>query len=173
MTIEEYRLVDYYVKEIAECGSKKALTELFLIMHKRLYQHLLKFIKDSYEIEDIIMDTFEVIIKKSYKMLFFKNCYKWILKTAEKVMSNRFKKNGKRNELLKHIPIETHIKFNEANLLLNVEIKKLPLYYQYLIFYKFRCKLKVEEIATMFKKSRATIFRDINEVLDILKEKLS
>ena len=171
MTTEEKYLIDDYVKLVA-CGDKVALAKLYESMYKPLYYILIKHYKNHHEIEDVIDEIFEVIIKKSKKLLFYKNCYKWIIRIVVNKLRNRLKKQYRRNELMKCIPFATHIRFNESKAHLLLELQNLPHYDQYLIFYKFYCRFKIDEIAIIMNKSRATINREIKLILEYLREKL-
>ena len=172
MTTEQLKRTNELVYDIGVNGNRTSLDELYLLIRKPLYCSLIKYYKDHYEIEDIIMETIGRIIKKSSNLLHYNNCYAWIKRISNNILRNHLRKQGRRNELFNCIPFETHVKYNEQKHLLKMEIEKLPEYNRYLIFYKFYCKFKIGEIAKKFNCSKAKINRDIKETLEILKEKL-
>ena len=165
-------LINEYVKSIAN-GDKKAFDKLYSLMKPILKTILMRRYSNLQDIEEIIDDILFSIIKKSKYLSFFGNCFKWIIKIATNTLNNYIRKTANRTQLMKMIPLGTHTIFNESKFEIIMEIKNLEnITHQYLIIYKFYCKMKIDEIAIIMGMSRATVYRELNIALKILKEKI-
>lgn len=172
MNNDTRNLVNDYVKAISN-GDKVAFEKLYLLMKPILKTILMRRFYNHQDIEEIIDDVFYSIIEKSKYLLFFDNCFKWIIKIATNTLNNHIRKSANRAKLMKMIPIGTHTIFNENKFHTFMEIKNLEdTTHQYLILYKFYCKMKIDEIAMVMNMSRSTIYRELTIALEILKEKL-
>ena len=165
-------LINEYVKSIAK-GDNVAFEKLYNLMKPILKTILMRRYSNLQDIEEIIDDILFSIIEKSKYLLFFGNCFKWIIKIAANTLNNHIRKNANRAEIMKTIPMETHYKFDESRFTITMEVKNLEnITHQHLIIYKFYCKMKIDEIAILMGMSRATIHRELKIALEILKEKV-
>lgn len=165
-------LVNDYVKAIAN-GDKVAFEKLYVLMKPILKTILMRRYHNPEDIEEIVNDVFHSIINKSKQLLFFNNCFKWIIKIATNTLSNHIRKQTKRAEIMKTIPLNAYSMFNETKFQIVMEIKNLEnITHQYLIIYKYYCKMKIDEISIVMNMSRSSIYRELALALDALKEKL-
>ncbi len=172
MTTENKELVNEYVREIGVTGSRNALNNLYEIVREPLYKILYAYYNNHHDIEDIIEKVLDVVIDKASGLITYKNCYNWIIKIGKNLINNMLRKEKRRKELLYSMPIPAYAEVNESKVMMIIELKKLTNEEQRLIFYKFYCKFKIDEISLIMGISKATVHRKLAELYDSLKEKL-
>ena len=81
LTKEEKQRINTLVKSLKE-NNEDALSELYQIMYREIFLSLKTYSNDTHMIEDVISQTFLSIIEKSKTIIFYTNCYSWIIKIA-------------------------------------------------------------------------------------------
>ena len=94
LTKEEKQRVNTLVKLIKE-NNDNALSELYQIMYREIFLSLKKYTKDTHLIEDVVSQTFLDVIEKSRSIIFYTNCYSWILRIAYFNYLNTYRKYHK------------------------------------------------------------------------------
>ena len=94
LTKEEKQRVNALVKLLKE-DNEDALSELYHIMYREIFLSLKKYTTDTYLIEDVISQTFLSVIEKSKTIVFYTNCYSWILRIAYFNYLNTYRKYHK------------------------------------------------------------------------------
>lgn len=172
MTIEDRKLIDVYVKQIAN-GNELAFDNLYNMTKSRLISIAKHYQINDEDAEEIVNDVFDLLLKRSPFFNFYINCYKWLYQTTIKKAKNLNTKINHRENISKTIHFPTHVSVKESNILLKIEINKLPTYeMKKIVYYKYFCKLRICDIMKMFNMSRSSINRELQLARNILKEKL-
>lgn len=173
LTKEEKHRVNTLVKLIKQ-NNDEALSELYQIMYREIFLNLKKYTYDTYMIEDIISQTFLSVIEKAKTMMFYTNCYSWILKIAQFNYLNTNRKYHKESyidneEIFEDsstkTPTTEELSINSAMNKLSVKDKN----FLYLKCYKF---LTFKEISKALHISESTAKRNFERIKEILKKEI-
>lgn len=172
MTDEQKKLVNKLVKEISK-NNKESLEKLYTLMYRVLFCFLRNNCNNDSMIEDVINETFIVVINKSKKLI-YKNCYSWILSISKNILNNYLRKY---NNLNVSEPYNDDISNEYYTFDFNVElqqcISKLDKQSQEIIYLKYYAGLTNVEIAKILKISLSTVKRKVNLSLNILKGEIN
>ena len=173
LTKEEKQRVNTLVKLLKD-NNDDALTELYQIMYREIFLSLKRNTNDVYMIEDIISQTFMCVIEKSKNILFYTNCYSWILRIAKLNYLNTNRKYHK----------ETYIEDTEIyedsstntptaeELSINSAINKLSLKDKDFLYLKCYQQLTFKEISKILHISESTAKRKFERIKQILKKEI-
>lgn len=167
MTTDEKYYINQLVKNIAH-NDNLSLEILYKKMYKVLYCFLNTRCKNKSLIEDIIEDTFIVIIKKCNKII-YNNCYNWILTIAQKTMMNHLRNKNNNFCSIDNVKESYFENDNDIKFVIN----KLQPIEQQIIYLKYYCGLNLIEISKILKLSLSTVKRKYKESMRFLKEKIN
>ncbi|MBO7526725.1 MAG: sigma-70 family RNA polymerase sigma factor [Clostridia bacterium] len=172
MTKEEKDRVNKCVKQIAH-GDINAFDDLYNTMHDVLFCFLKIYESDYDKINDIINDTFKIVIDKASEKMFFVNCSSWIIQIAKMVRLNY---NKKRVDyvVVDELPENIMMTMPQDDTVLDLKesIKLLPKRDQQILYLVYYCHLKYKEVQVILNISKSTVDRSIKYSLSFIKEKL-
>lgn len=173
LTKEEKQRVNTLVKLLKE-NNDDALTELYQIMYREIFLNLKKLTYDTYMIEDIISQTFLNVIEKTKNMMFYTNCYSWILRIARFNYLNTNRKYHKESYIDNEEMYE-----DSANKTLSLDVlsidcamNKFSEKDRNLLYLKCYRLLTFKEISEEMHISESTAKRKFEKLKDILKKEV-
>ena len=173
LTKEEKQRVNALVKLIKE-NNDDALSELYQIMYREIFLCLKKHTQDVHMIEDIISQTFLSVIEKSKTIIFYTNCYSWILRIAQFNYLNTNRKYHKESyidneEIYEDSSTKTP---TSEELSINSAMSKLSLKDKNFLYLKCYRVLTFKEISKILHISESTAKRKFERIKEILKKEI-
>lgn len=173
LTKEEKQKINTLVKLIKD-NNDDALSELYQIMYREIFLSLKKFTQDIPMIEDIISQTFLNIIDKSKSIIFYTNCYSWILKIA------RFNYLNTNRKYHKESYIDSEEIFEDSStktptteeLAITYAMNKLSSKDKNFLYLKCYQLLTFKEISKILHISESTAKRNYERIKEILKKEI-
>lgn len=170
LTKDKKQRVNTLVKLIKE-NNDDALSELYQIMYREIFLSLKKYTQDIHMIEDIISQTFLHVIDKAKSIIFYTNCYGWILKIARFNYLNTNRKYHKESyidneEIFEDCSTKTT---SIEELSIKHAMKKLSLKDQNFLYLKCYQLLTFKEISKILHISESTAKRKFERIKEILK----
>ena len=174
LTKEEKQRVNDLVKLIRE-NNDDALSELYNVMYREIFLSLKQFTQDIHMIEDIISQTFLHVIDKSKSLIFYTNCYSWILKIARFNYLNTNRKYHKESyvdseEIFEDCSTKTP---TTDELAINYAISKLSLKDKNFLYLKCYQLLTFKEISKILHISESTAKRKYEKIKEKLKKEIN
>ena len=174
LTKEEKQRINTLVKLLKE-NNDDALSELYQIMYREIFLSLKKYTNDIHMIEDIVSQTFLSIIEKSQTMIFYTNCYSWILKIARFNFLNTNRKYHKESyidneEIFEDYSTKTP---TTEELSINSAMNKLSLKDKNFLYLKCYRFLTFKEISKVLHISESTAKRKFEKIKEILKKEIN
>ena len=174
LTKEEKQRINTLVKLLKE-NNDDALSELYEIMYREIFLSLKKYTNDIHMIEDIVSQTFLSIIEKSQTMIFYTNCYSWILKIARFNFLNTNRKYHKESyidneEIFEDYSTKTP---TTEELSINSAMNKLSLKDKNFLYLKCYRFLTFKEISKVLHISESTAKRKFEKIKEILKKEIN
>lgn len=174
LTKEKKKRINALVKSLKE-NNDDALSELYQIMYREIFLSLKKYTNDIHMVEDVISQTFLSIIEKSQTMIFYTNCYSWILKIARFNYLNTNRKYHKESYIDNEEMFEdcsTNAPSTEE-LSINSAINKLSLKDKNFLYLKYHQLLTFKEISKILHISESTAKRKCERIKEILKKEIN
>jgi len=174
LTKEEKQRVNDLVKLLKE-NNDTALSELYQMMYREIFLSLKKFTQDIHMIEDIISQTFLSIIEKSKTMVFYTNCYSWILKIARFNYLNTNRKYHKESYIDNEEIFEDSSNKAPSNEELSVSLamNKLSAKDKHFLYLKCYRLLTFKEVSQILHISESTAKRRFEKIKVKLKKEIN
>jgi RNA polymerase sigma-70 factor (ECF subfamily) len=174
LTKEEKQRINTLVKLLKE-NNDDALSELYQIMYREIFLSLKKYTNDIHMIEDIVSQTFLSIIEKSQTMIFYTNCYSWILKIARFNFLNTNRKYHKESYIDNEEIFEDYSSKTPTTeeLSINSAMNKLSLKDKNFLYLKCYRFLTFKEISKVLHISESTAKRKFEKIKEILKKEIN
>ena len=174
LTKEEKQRINTLVKSLKE-NNEDALSELYQIMYREIFLSLKTYSNDTHMIEDVISQTFLSIIEKSQTLIFYTNCYSWILKIA------RFNYLNTNRKYHKESYIDSEETFEDCStktptteeLSINYAMNKLSLKDKNFLYLKCYKLLTFKEISKILHISESTAKRKYEKIKEILRKEIN
>lgn len=173
LTKEEKQRVNTLIKLLKE-NNDDALSELYQIMYREIFLSLKRYTNDTHMIEDIISQTFLNIIEKSKTIIFYTNCYSWILRIAQFNYLNTYRKYHKESYIDNEEMFEdcsTKILTTEE-LSINSAMNKLSSKDKNFLYLKYYKLLTFKEISKILHISESTAKRKCERIKEMLKKEI-
>ena len=174
LTKEEKQRVNTLVKLIKE-NNDDALSELYQIMYREIFLSLKKYTNDIHMVEDVISQTFLSVIDKAQTIIFYTNCYSWILKIARFNYLNTNRKYHKESYIDNEEMFEDR-SFNSLStdeITINSAINKLSEKDKNFLYLKYHQLLTFKEISKILHISESTAKRKCEKIKEILKKEIN
>ena len=174
LTKEKKQRINTLVKSLKE-NNEDALSELYQIMYREIFLSLKKHTNDIHMIEDIISQTFLSVIEKSTNMIFYTNCYSWILKIAQFNYLNTNRKYHKEayidnEEIFEDYSTKTP---SSEELSINSAMNKLSFKDRKFLYLKCYQLLTFKEISKILRISESTAKRKYEKLKELLKKEIA
>lgn len=165
MTEPQKIVINSLVEEISN-GNKDALDRLYRMMYEVLFCFLKNRCKKTDIIEDVINDTFIVIINKSAKIN-YKNCYSWILSVAYRTMLSNLRKSEKIQDIAPEdveLICDKNCESVEEKCMLSYAIQKLDTLEREIICLRYYVDLTIHDVSRVLRISEPTIKRKLKQI---------
>lgn len=173
LTKEEKQRVNTLVKLLKE-NDYDALSELYQIMYREIFLSLKKYTKDTHLIEDVISQTFLNVIEKSKSILFYTNCYSWILRISHFNYMNTYRKYHKESyidneEIYEDSSTKTP---TTEELSISFAMNKLSEKDKHFLYLKCYRLLTFKELSKVLHISESTAKRKFEKIKEKLKKEI-
>lgn len=173
LTKDEKQRINTLVKLLKE-NNDDALSELYQLMYREIFLSLRKHTNDTHMIEDIISQTFLSIIEKSKTIIFYTNCYSWIIKIAKFNYLNTNRKYHKESyidneEIFEDGSTKTP---TAEELSITSAVNKLSMKDKNFLYLKCYQLLTFKEISEILHVSESTAKRKFEKIKEKLKKEI-
>ena len=165
MTKEKQRELNIHFEELKK-GNSDALEHIYLTMHPYLVNIYRAKLQNPALVQELISETFSIVIDKVKTLTFTKNCCAWICKIAKYVFKNLNRREYKHS-------LENNMDFipelKEKDILISVALMKLDPITRQVIYYRYYKDLSEDDIVKILKISKSSVSRRHKSGIEKLK----
>lgn len=156
------------IEGIAE-GKIEGLDELYLLMNRVMQAVAMSYLHNPSDAEDVMHDTFLIIVKKAKQFSYKKNGFAWINKILVNIAKNKLKKTKRYREvpLINADNICADVSANDE--IVRDMLEKLTDYERKLMIFRYWYCMTLQEIAICVKKPKSTVAYQVEQTEKKLK----